>query len=109
MRSAEQLHGAGAEIVSNHGGRQLDGAVAFIRVLPGIADSVTSSIPVLIDGGFRRAVDEGTRARRPRGDVRPPAGEEGVTRVSVARSIACSGSRLGRRRQSSTGTYSAYS
>jgi isopentenyl diphosphate isomerase/L-lactate dehydrogenase-like FMN-dependent dehydrogenase len=49
--------GADSIIVSNHGGRQLDGAVASIRALPGIVDAVGGRAPVLIDGGFRRGVD----------------------------------------------------
>ena len=44
-------------IVSNHGGRQLDGAVASIRALPGIVDAIDGTPPVMIDGGFRRGVD----------------------------------------------------
>ena len=49
--------GADGIIVSNHGGRQLDGAVASIRALPGIVAAVEGRAPVLIDGGFRRGVD----------------------------------------------------
>ena len=44
-------------IVSNHGGRQLDGAVASIRALPGVVEAVGGRAPVLIDGGFRRGID----------------------------------------------------
>ena len=49
--------GADAIVVSNHGGRQLDGAVASITALPGIVDAVGDTMPVLVDGGFRRGVD----------------------------------------------------
>ena len=49
--------GADGIIVSNHGGRQLDGAVASIRALPGVVEAVGGRAPVLIDGGFRRGVD----------------------------------------------------
>jgi L-lactate dehydrogenase (cytochrome)/(S)-mandelate dehydrogenase len=49
--------GADGVIVSNHGGRQLDGAVASIRALPDIVEAVGGKAPVLIDGGFRRGVD----------------------------------------------------
>jgi isopentenyl diphosphate isomerase/L-lactate dehydrogenase-like FMN-dependent dehydrogenase len=49
--------GADGIIVSNHGGRQLDGAIASIRALPSIVEAVGGSAPVLIDGGFRRGVD----------------------------------------------------
>jgi len=60
--------GAAALVVSNHGGRQLDGAPSSISVLPRIADAVGSSIEVLFDGGIRsgqdimRAVALGARA-----------------------------------------------
>jgi isopentenyl diphosphate isomerase/L-lactate dehydrogenase-like FMN-dependent dehydrogenase len=46
--------GADAVIVSNHGGRQLDGAPATLRVLPEIVDAVGDSTEVLFDGGIRR-------------------------------------------------------
>jgi isopentenyl diphosphate isomerase/L-lactate dehydrogenase-like FMN-dependent dehydrogenase len=49
--------GADGVIVSNHGGRQLDGAVASIRAFPGIIEAVDGRAPVLIDGGFRRGID----------------------------------------------------
>jgi L-lactate dehydrogenase (cytochrome) len=48
--------GADALVVSNHGGRQLDGMAAPLRVLPGIVEAVPG-IPVLIDGGVRRGTD----------------------------------------------------
>lgn len=44
-------------IVSNHGGRQLDGAAASIDALPGIADAVGGRMSILLDGGVRRGVD----------------------------------------------------
>jgi L-lactate dehydrogenase (cytochrome) len=44
-------------IVSNHGGRQLDGSVSPMRVLPAIADAVGATIPVMMDGGIRRGSD----------------------------------------------------
>ncbi|HMQ50081.1 MAG TPA: lactate 2-monooxygenase [Saprospiraceae bacterium] len=40
-------------IVSNHGGRQVDGAIASIDALPGIVDAVSGQIPVLMDSGIR--------------------------------------------------------
>ena len=49
--------GADALIVSNHGGRQLDGAPATIRVLPGIVDAVGSQIEVHLDSGIRSGQD----------------------------------------------------
>ncbi|MEP9386963.1 alpha-hydroxy acid oxidase [Mesorhizobium sp. KR9-304] len=44
-------------IVSNHGGRQLDGAAASLDALPAVVDAVGKRIPVLIDGGIRRGAD----------------------------------------------------
>src|SRR5918994_2662016 len=44
-------------IVSNHGGRQLDGAPASIAVLPAIVEAVAARVPVLLDGGVRRGGD----------------------------------------------------
>jgi L-lactate dehydrogenase (cytochrome) len=43
--------------MSNHGGRQLDGAVSPLRVLPAVIEVVGADYPVLIDGGFRRGGD----------------------------------------------------
>src|SRR5208283_4880816 len=55
-REAQRI-GADAVIVSNHGGRQLDGAVASITALPAIVDAVVERTQVLVDGGFRRGID----------------------------------------------------
>lgn len=44
-------------IVSNHGGRQLDGTIATADALPAIADAVGDRVPVLVDGGIRSGVD----------------------------------------------------
>lgn len=44
-------------IVSNHGGRQLDGAPSTLEVLPEIADVVKGKIPVIVDGGISRGSD----------------------------------------------------
>lgn len=55
-RSAAE-HGANAIVVSNHGGRQLDGALSSARALPGIADEVAGRIPILADGGIRSGLD----------------------------------------------------
>ena len=49
--------GADAIVVSNHGGRQLDGAVSSIRALPEIVDAVNSKIEVWLDGGIRSGQD----------------------------------------------------
>jgi L-lactate dehydrogenase (cytochrome) len=44
-------------IVSNHGGRQLDGAISAISALPAIVDAVAGRIPLILDGGIRRGSD----------------------------------------------------
>ena len=49
--------GAAAVVVSNHGGRQLDGAPASLRVLPEVARAVNGRADVLLDGGVRRGSD----------------------------------------------------
>lgn len=49
--------GADAIVVSNHGGRQLDGAPSSIAVLPAIADAVGKHVEVLMDGGIRTGQD----------------------------------------------------
>jgi L-lactate dehydrogenase (cytochrome) len=49
--------GADAIIVSNHGGRQLDGAPSSITALPGIADAVGDKIELHLDGGIRSGQD----------------------------------------------------
>ncbi len=46
-----------AVIVSNHGGRTLDGAAATAAILPRIADRVGDSLPLLVDGGVRSGAD----------------------------------------------------
>jgi isopentenyl diphosphate isomerase/L-lactate dehydrogenase-like FMN-dependent dehydrogenase len=50
-------HGAAGIGVSNHGGRQLDGAIASLDALPAVADEVAGRVPVLLDGGVRRGTD----------------------------------------------------
>jgi isopentenyl diphosphate isomerase/L-lactate dehydrogenase-like FMN-dependent dehydrogenase len=49
--------GASAVVVSNHGGRQLDGVSATIRALPEVVAAVNDRIEVLLDGGIRRGGD----------------------------------------------------
>jgi isopentenyl diphosphate isomerase/L-lactate dehydrogenase-like FMN-dependent dehydrogenase len=49
--------GAAAIIVSNHGGRQLDGAPATLKVLPEVVAAVNGQAEVLMDGGVRRGSD----------------------------------------------------
>jgi 4-hydroxymandelate oxidase len=50
-------HGAGGIVVSNHGGRQLDGVPATIDMLHEITEAVDRRVPVLMDGGVRRGTD----------------------------------------------------
>ena len=47
-------HGASAIVVSNHGGRQLDGAMSTIKALPAVAREVGGEIEIFLDGGIRR-------------------------------------------------------
>ncbi len=83
-------NGVAGIIVSNHGGRQLDTAVASIRALPEIAQAVAGEVEILVDGGIRRGTDIvkalalGARAvlvGRPVLWGLALNGEEGVTRV----------------------------
>lgn len=59
VKGAEKAIEAGVDaiIVSNHGGRVLDGCPATAEVLPEIADAVAGRIPVLVDGGIRTGTD----------------------------------------------------
>ena len=50
-------HGMDGVIVSNHGGRQVDGAVAALDALPGIAEAVGDQLTVLFDSGVRTGAD----------------------------------------------------
>jgi L-lactate dehydrogenase (cytochrome) len=50
-------HGATGVVVSNHGGRQLDGASATLRALPEVVAAVNGQAEVLLDGGIRRGSD----------------------------------------------------
>ena len=50
-------HGADAIVLSNHGGRQLDGAVSAMDVLEEVVDAVHGKLTILVDGGFRRGAD----------------------------------------------------
>ena len=83
-------HGVDGLIVSNHGGRQLDGAASGIEALPAVVSAVSGRIPVLVDGGVRRGSDVlkalalGAAAcliARPQLWGLAVAGEAGVTRV----------------------------
>ncbi len=88
LRSLDQ--GASAIVVSNHGGRQLDGAPATLRVLPEIVAAVNGQAEVLLDSGIRRGTDVvkaiclGARAvlcGRAYAYGLAAAGEAGVTRA----------------------------
>ena len=95
IQDAEDAHlavqsGADALIVSNHGGRQLDGAPSSIKVLPGIVDAVGSQIEVHMDGGIRSGQDvlkaralgaQGTYIGRAMLYALGAMGEQGVTRA----------------------------
>jgi isopentenyl diphosphate isomerase/L-lactate dehydrogenase-like FMN-dependent dehydrogenase len=50
-------HGAAGVVVSNHGGRQLDGVAASLDALPGVVEAVGGRGEVLVDGGVRRGTD----------------------------------------------------
>lgn len=50
-------HGLDGLIVSNHGGRQVDGAIGSLDALPGVAEAVGGRIPVLFDSGIRGGAD----------------------------------------------------
>jgi L-lactate dehydrogenase (cytochrome) len=81
--------GADALIVSNHGGRQLDGAISSIQALPGIVEAVGKDIEVWMDGGIRSGQDvlkawalgaRGTMIGRPFLYGLGAMGEAGVTK-----------------------------
>src|SRR5262249_55713538 len=83
-------------VVSNHGGRQLDGVAATIRVLPEVLAAVGDRIEVLLDGGIRRgsdivkALSLGAKAvliGRAYVYGLSAAGREGVTRIAVHRCL----------------------
>jgi lactate 2-monooxygenase len=50
-------HGMDGVIVSNHGGRQVDGAIASLDALPGVVEVVAGRVPVLMDSGVRGGAD----------------------------------------------------
>jgi isopentenyl diphosphate isomerase/L-lactate dehydrogenase-like FMN-dependent dehydrogenase len=98
--------GVDAVIVSNHGGRQLDGALSSIAALPAVRDAVAGRIPVLLDGGVRRGSDVVKALAlgaaccliaRPQLWGLAIAGEEGVAHVlavlrrEIARAMALTG------------------
>jgi len=50
-------HGAAAVVVSNHGGRQLDGAIASLHAVPEVVEAVAGRAEIYVDGGVRRGSD----------------------------------------------------
>jgi L-lactate dehydrogenase (cytochrome) len=50
-------NGVDGIVVSNHGGRQLDGVSSSVRALPSVAEAVAGRMPVLVDGGVRSGLD----------------------------------------------------
>ncbi len=50
-------YGVNGIIVSNHGGRQVDGSISTLEALPSIAETVQEKIPVLMDSGIRGGAD----------------------------------------------------
>ncbi len=83
-------HGVDGVIVSNHGGRQVDGAIATLEALPAVLEAVGGKLPVLMDSGIRRGADAlkalalGARAvllGRPYVYGLAIAGEDGVREV----------------------------
>jgi lactate 2-monooxygenase len=50
-------HGVDGIIVSNHGGRQLDGGISTLEALPSVCEAVEHKAPVLMDSGIRRGAD----------------------------------------------------
>jgi isopentenyl diphosphate isomerase/L-lactate dehydrogenase-like FMN-dependent dehydrogenase len=83
-------HGVAGVIVSNHGGRQLDGVAASLDALPEVVEACADEIPVLVDGGVRRGADvvkalalgaQAVLVGRPVLWGLAVAGEEGVRRV----------------------------
>jgi L-lactate dehydrogenase (cytochrome) len=55
--SEAAANGVDGIVVSNHGGRQLDGVSSTARALPRVAEAVGGRIPVLVDGGVRSGLD----------------------------------------------------
>jgi L-lactate dehydrogenase (cytochrome) len=86
-------HGLQGIVVSNHGGRQLDGVPATISVLPDIAAAVGDRLTVLMDGGVRSGIDvvramtrgaHGCLIGRPWAYALATAGEAGVAQLLAA-------------------------
>jgi 4-hydroxymandelate oxidase len=106
--------GARGLIVSNHGGRQLDSAIASLDALPEVVQAVGRDVPVLMDGGVRRGTDvlkalclgaRGVLIGRPFLYALAVGGVEGVTRMlqMLREEIEVSMTLLGVRRVSELG------
>jgi isopentenyl diphosphate isomerase/L-lactate dehydrogenase-like FMN-dependent dehydrogenase len=100
-------HGVDGIVVSNHGGRQIDGTLATIEALPEIVERAAGRIEILLDGGIRRGTDVlkalalGAKAvliARPYLWGLAASGEEGVRRVldMLRDEIDCAMAQLGR-------------
>lgn len=74
--------GADGLWVSNHGGRQLDGAISSIDALPGVAQAVGAAVPILLDSGVRRGAD--ILKARARGATAVAIGRPAVFGAAVA-------------------------
>jgi L-lactate dehydrogenase (cytochrome) len=90
---AAAIAGADAVIVSNHGGRQLDGVASSISVLPWVAEAVGEDVEVLMDGGVRNGLDvfraralgaSGVLIGRPWAYAVAAQGQTGVTNLLAA-------------------------
>jgi L-lactate dehydrogenase (cytochrome) len=113
-------HGADAIVVSNHGGRQLDGAPSSIRVLPEIVEAVGHRTEVLMDGGIRSGQDvlkalamgaRGTLIGRAYVYGLGAGGEAGVTRslAILRREMDLTMAMMGERDVSNVGAHNIYS
>jgi L-lactate dehydrogenase (cytochrome) len=112
-------HGADAIVVSNHGGRQLDGAPSSIRALPEILDAVGHKAEVFMDGGIRSGQDvlkalalgaKGTFIGRPILYGLGAGGEAGVTRALtiIGKEIDTTLALLGERDVRNVGLHNLY-
>ena len=113
-------HGADGIIVSNHGGRQLDGAPSCIRVLPEVVDAVGNDTEVLFDGGIRSGQDvikalalgaKGTFIGRAMAYGLGAGGEAGVTRALeiIRKELDTTMALMGEREIRSVGRHNIYS
>lgn len=113
-------HGADAIIVSNHGGRQLDGAPSSIRVLPEIVDAVGDKTEVYMDSGIRSGQDvlkalalgaKGTFVGRAMAWGLGAGGEAGVTRALeiIAKELDTTMALMGERDVRNIGAHNIYS